>query len=175
MRDFGFQTSFASNAGVSRNATRCASPRSRNAFTLTEILIVLGIIVLMLGIAVPAFNIIRGNRSVDSAVNQVSALLGRARSEAIGLQEKRGVFFFVDPRNGRVTLAEVHEVDKPAGATRDTYLDLVLDPSDQTGQSALDFLVLTPGVGVQVVDDYDPKSASYDDRYIGYNRILGTY
>src|SRR2546423_14080943 len=109
MRDFGFQTSFASNAGVSRNATRCASPRSRNAFTLTEILIVLGIIVLMLAIAVPALNIIRGNRSVDSAVNQVSALLGRARSEAIGLQITTGVMFFRDPRTDQYAAALVRE------------------------------------------------------------------
>src|SRR5436305_737622 len=99
MSDLRFQFSaFESKAVNSRNATRCAAHRFRSAFTLTEILIVLGIIVLMLAIAVPALNIIRGNRSVDSAVNQVSALLGRARSEAIGLQITTGVMFFRDPR-----------------------------------------------------------------------------
>src|SRR5438270_11443720 len=69
----------------------------RNAVTLTEILIILGIIVLRLALAVPAFNFIIGGRSVEGATNQISAFLSRARVDAIGLQEVRGVMFFLDP------------------------------------------------------------------------------
>src|SRR5205085_6804369 len=80
-----------------------------NGFTLTEILIVIGIIVLMLAMAVPALNFIRGSRSIDGAENQISALLGRARSRAIGVQELTGVFFFRDPNTDRDMAAIVHE------------------------------------------------------------------
>src|SRR5690242_9771399 len=87
----------------------------RRAFTLTEILVVIGIIVLMLAIAVPALNFIRGSRSVDSAQNQISALLGRARSKAIGLQELTGVFFFKDINTGRYMASIVHETAAQQG------------------------------------------------------------
>ena len=50
----------------------------RAAFTMTEILIVIALIVLIMGLAVPAFNLITGTRSVDAAENVVTAMLGRA-------------------------------------------------------------------------------------------------
>src|SRR5438105_3430869 len=80
------------------------------AFTLTEILIVISIIVLMLALALPAFNFITGGRSTDAAQNQISAFLARARTEAIGLQETRGLMFFIDPKTpDHVSVAIVHE------------------------------------------------------------------
>src|SRR4051812_37942437 len=97
----------------------------RPAFTLTEILIVIGIIVLLLAMAVPAMRVLTGGRSIDGAENQLSAFLGRARGEAIALQEERGVMFFVDPVSDRVTAVEVF-VTQATGA-RDKYLDLVGD------------------------------------------------
>ena len=44
----------------------------RRGFTLTEILIVIALIVLMLGLAVPAFNLVRGSRSVDGPNHHAS-------------------------------------------------------------------------------------------------------
>ena len=80
---------------------RCAPPSSSpsslgrsvarslasSGFTLTELLVVIGLIVLILAIAVPSFSFITGSASLDGAQNQIAAMLGRARSEAIGLQE----------------------------------------------------------------------------------------
>ena len=51
----------------------------RRGFSLTEILIVIGLIVLMLALAVPTFNFLTGNRSVEGAQNTIAALIGRAR------------------------------------------------------------------------------------------------
>src|SRR5947207_7305858 len=86
----------------------------RPAFSLTEILIVIALIVLLLALAIPAFSFITGSRSIDGAANQISAFLGRARAEAIGLQEVRGVMFFVDPTKQRTNLAIVHETPERA-------------------------------------------------------------
>src|SRR5262245_38098701 len=73
---------------------------TRRAFTVTELLIVIGIIVLVIALAVPAFNVITGSKSIESANNQISAFLARARNEAIGLQEIRGIAFYPDPKQG---------------------------------------------------------------------------
>jgi len=77
------------------------------AFTLTEILIVIGIIVLMLALAVPAFNFITGSRSQNGAENVISAMLGRARSYAIQNNVDAGVIFFSDTVTSRTTMAVV--------------------------------------------------------------------
>ncbi len=67
-------------------------------FTLTEVLIVIGLIVLILAMAVPAFNFITGTRSIEAARNKVAAMIGRARSEAISRNAQVGVVFFRDPK-----------------------------------------------------------------------------
>src|SRR4051794_31459798 len=98
--------------------SRNGKPRG---FTLTEILIVIGLIVLMLGLAVPAFNLIRGSHSIEGAENQISAMISRARADALGLQTTCGVMFYIDTATNRVNVAEVVAADYPnAGApTRD--------------------------------------------------------
>src|SRR5262245_2188336 len=117
---------------------------NRKAFTLTEILIVIGIIVLVIALAVPALSVISGSRSIDGAENNISAMLGRARADALGLQKDTGVFFFVDPATERVTLVEVQAVDGPSPLPADApevYLDLVADR---------DWLALPKGVTAQI-------------------------
>src|SRR2546423_14319985 len=94
----------------------------RSAFTLSEIMVVIVIIVLLLALAVPAFNLIRGSRSVEGAENQVGAMLGRARADAIGLQKPFGVMFFIEPTQDRVAIAEGYATDYPTSGTRDVYL-----------------------------------------------------
>src|SRR5689334_4794503 len=89
-------------------------------FTLTELLVVIAIIVLLLAIAVPLFNVLRGGRSVDSGQNVVSAMLQRARARAIGIQQRRGVFFFNDQTNDRTAMLIVRLLD---GSTQILEID----------------------------------------------------
>src|SRR5689334_2041290 len=79
----------------------------RAGFTAVEIMLVVAIMVLLLAMAVPAFNFITGSRSTDAAQNLVSAMLGRARAYAISSEKYAGVAFFVDPATGRSTMALV--------------------------------------------------------------------
>jgi len=53
--------------------------------------------VLLLALAVPAFNYIMGNRSTQAAENIVSAMLGRARGYAIANQCYCGVAVLLQP------------------------------------------------------------------------------
>jgi len=79
--------------------------RSPNAFTLIELMVVIGIIVIALALAVPSFSFITSARSVEAAQNVVAATLGRARTEAVNTGTYVGVFFFLDPKTDRTTLA----------------------------------------------------------------------
>jgi prepilin-type N-terminal cleavage/methylation domain-containing protein len=81
--------------------------KTRRGFTLTEVVVVIGIIVIILALAVPAFNFITGARSIDAAQNLVAAMVGRARAEAIAQHRNVGVCFFRDPVGDRTTLALV--------------------------------------------------------------------
>src|SRR5262249_42751025 len=144
------------------------------AFTLTEILIVVALIVLMLGMAIPAFHLIAGTRSVEGAENQITALLGRARSDALGLQKPHGIMFFIRDEgpninaalhNGQVYVAEVYAAPYPEPAaaplpTRGVYLDLVPNT---------DFIALPAGVLAQVLNNDDPNNP------VAANRIYDRY
>lgn len=94
----------------------------RSAFTLTEVLVVIGIIVLVMAMAVPAFNYVSGARSQEAASNVVSAMVARARNMAVSNARHTGVFFRLDPITDRTTL---YIVERDAGAARDP------DPMDR--------------------------------------------
>lgn len=146
-----------------RRALRRASPRS--AFTMAELLIVIALIVLLLGLAVPAFNLLSGGKSIEGATNQISAALGRARAEAIGLQKVTGVLFFIDPKTQRRSMAIVQAVD-PLTDHANSGAEVWLDVVDEN-----DFLPLPAGIGVQVIDDcaMNATNVRQDDGYIGFN------
>jgi type II secretory pathway pseudopilin PulG len=80
---------------------------SARAFTLTELLIVIGIIVLFITLALPAFNLISGSKSIAGAENILNAMLGRAHSEAIGVQDYRGLAIYRDAATDRYSGAIV--------------------------------------------------------------------
>jgi hypothetical protein len=112
---------------------------------MSELLIVIGIIVLLVTLAVPAFNAITGGRSIDAAENNVSAVLVRAREDAVALQEPRGAIFFPDPETGRVTVAEVYFYDRTnSNLAISQAIDLLTDR---------DTLSLPIGVGCRVLTD----------------------
>jgi type II secretory pathway pseudopilin PulG len=133
------------------------------AFTVTELLIVIGVIVLALALAVPAFNFITGSKSIDTAQNNISAFLARARNEAIGLQQYRGVFFFIDPKTARVNMALVSQA--AADSSRSVNVDLYLDLADT------DTVALPQGVGIQFINNSGLTMAGgkVNDGYIGFN------
>jgi Tfp pilus assembly protein FimT len=74
---------------------------------MAELLVVIGIMVLIVTLAIPAFSVITGNRSIDATQNQLQAIIGRARQEALGLQDYRGVLLFTDPNTGRICAVQV--------------------------------------------------------------------
>jgi hypothetical protein len=116
----------------------------------------------MMALAVPAFNAIRGSRSIEGAQNQSSALIGRARADAIGVQKPHGVLFFLDTATDRVAVAVVRAAGYPDQALnpdRDVYLELEPD---------VDILQLPPGIMVQVRDSANAGGAA-GDRYMGFN------
>jgi len=116
--------------------------RSRHGFTLTEILIVIGLILLVVTLAVASFSTITGGRSVDAAQNQISAALARARQDAMGLQEPRGIVFFPDANTGRTVAAEVYLKN---WSDRSPLLELLPDREE---------MELSVGVGCQVFPHY---------------------
>jgi hypothetical protein len=63
--------------------------------------------------AMPVFRFITGSRSQEGTANQIAAMLGRVRSEAIGLQKPIGVAFFTDGSTGRSSMAEVEFASCP--------------------------------------------------------------
>lgn len=143
-------------------------------FTLAELLIVIGIIVLVAILAVPAFRTMTGSRSTEAAQNQLAGILGRARAEAIQLQEVHGVAFFFDRDRTRVQAVLVSQTKPPivpvtpipaTAGLPDIYLDLTPDR---------DPLLLPSGVGLQVVDNCNvanaPGAARGDDGYLGFNK-----
>jgi type II secretory pathway pseudopilin PulG len=130
--------------------------RHPRGFTLTEVLIIIGIIVLLMALAVPAFNVITGARSIDGAQNNVSAFLGRARQEAMALQQVAGVMFYLDRATQNPAMALVYATERLGTDTSppEVMLDVIADT---------EAVQLPRGIGLQAIDD-----ASVD-RYLGFN------
>jgi prepilin-type N-terminal cleavage/methylation domain-containing protein len=158
------------NAVAQRPATPRvpASPRPRvsfrrRGFTLIEMLIVMGIIILAITLAIPTIRALTGSKSTQSAQNTIAAYLASTRSDAIGLQQTRGVIFLLDQTSGRITLAEVGP-SQSITQLGIVVLDLVPDR---------DPLPLPPGVGAWTIKDrYFPTGAADPFptyRYLGYN------
>ncbi len=112
----------------------------RRGFTLVEISMVVVIAVLLLVVAVPAFQVITGGRSLDSAQNQLAGVLGRAWQDAVGAGDFRGVLIYTDPNTERLMAFEVY-FPNPGG---DTTLELVPNRDD---------VLLPIGVSAAMIED----------------------
>ncbi len=93
--------------GRSRDVRHSAFGIRHSAFTLIEILVVLGIVTLIAALGVPVYNALSGSRSVEAAQNQVAAYIGQARTIAINEGKTAGVLFYVDPATERTAMAIV--------------------------------------------------------------------
>ena len=92
-----------------------------SGFTLLEVMVVAVIVVLMLAMALPVFRAITGSRSEAGATNHITAMLNRARTDAIGLQKTMGVAFIVNSSTQAQTMAEVEFPDCAGWNNLTTY------------------------------------------------------
>ena len=171
-----------------------AAARRRGGFTLAEMLVVIGIILLVLAIAVPAFTAIIGSRSKEAAQNLIAASLVRARTEAIRRGTPCGVLFYVDPDTQQSALAlvqfgasgepdtynENHPFVRGAeyqgGSTNPLTAPAYPDADDEPAMTADRVVVLSAdGLGGAAADDpttpfhenvYPPKYAAFNGRPI---------
>ena len=85
------------NAAYARRKSRlprCAHP----AFTLVEMIVVVAIILVILGIALPALTTLWDERKVSEAQNTIQGLLMTTRAKALQAVSgvDSGIFFFID-------------------------------------------------------------------------------
>jgi type II secretory pathway pseudopilin PulG len=131
----------------------------KQGFTLVEMLVVLGIMIVILVSAVPVFNTMTGNHSLAAAQNQVAAALGTARSDAVYYRQTIGMFFFVDPTTGQVAMAEVQADPQTNGGTTyvpgTTYAPIGISPNNS----------LTPNNGsvnaLELVNNWDSTQGKF--------------
>lgn len=130
----------------------------------------MGVIVIAIAMAVPAIRYLTGSKSEQAAQNAVTAMLARARSDAIALQTPQGVLFTIDQATDRVMMYQVVKSPPPVAGSPDpvgiTYLDLTPDR---------DPLLLPTGIrALTIKDTYHPTAPVINDpfppyRYLGYN------
>jgi type II secretory pathway pseudopilin PulG len=144
--------------------SRIERQAGRRGFTMTEMLVIIGIILLVLAIALPAFTAIVGSRSIESAQNIVSASVVRARGEAIRRGQPCGVYFYVDPDSGRTGVAVV-TLDPLADLDRyDEYKSFTRGTMEPTG---------LPSVTLDYQGgSYDPLSGVVDEPSMTSDRAV---
>jgi len=84
------------------NTCRQARGRGREirAFTLIELLTVIGIIVLVLALALPNFVSMMKGRKWEAAISSIQTMVMRARALATNVRKDFSVEFLIDPDNG---------------------------------------------------------------------------
>lgn len=179
---------YSGSSFIRSTARTAALDPSSLGFTLTELLVVISIIVLLLALAVPALKVLGGGRDIASGENQIAAILGRGRAQAIADRTVAGVMFFLDPKDSRVKAAIVEEspatitlpsivtFNPPPGGTISLELatDALSGGNVISGNPVADIFLMPPGVGVQVLDDCVVDTTTNpptrrDDGYLGFN------
>ncbi len=85
---------------------------AHSAFTLTEIMVVVGIVVIILVIAIPAFSVWE-SRKREEAINLVSGLLQTAQTQAMTGKKSLGLFFYVNPSDNAQYIWPIEPYPEP--------------------------------------------------------------
>jgi type II secretory pathway pseudopilin PulG len=97
-------------------------PALRPGYTLVEMLIVVGIVMLLLSMTLLAVRFVRDGDRVTAAASQIQSFLGGARDRAIYARKPRGVRLFLDSTNPR-TVTSMAYID-PAETWTDGLIQL---------------------------------------------------
>ncbi len=135
------------------------------AFSLIEILVVMVIIVLLLGISIPAIKGMTGSNSIAASGNMIAAFLDLARQDAISKNKVIEVRFYDCVSDGRLKnfcAFQLFEIDPSGAATpqckvqilpstviiaRDKSLSTLLDSSRTKIWTEVDPMVKIPNIG----------------------------
>lgn len=74
-------------------------PGAKRGFTLMELLVVMGIIITIVAISIPAVNTLTKGNSQRQAVNMVTAYIANARTIAMSTGRQAGVIFYEEKNN----------------------------------------------------------------------------
>lgn len=119
----GGQLSPAHGRGLRLPRTTDHGPRTRGGFTLTELLVVIGLLMILTAMTVTAVNFTMNEERLRSGARQLQSYLEGARNRAIHAGEPRGVRFILDENvTKQVTLDNGSVIDAPFTATAMTYI-----------------------------------------------------
>src|SRR5690606_24387847 len=105
-----------------------------------------------IAVAIPAFNVITGRRSIAGAQNLLSAEVANVRMRAIAQQRHMGLLFFLDSGE-RVTLRRCEVVDRYPSS------EMMIDLAPES-----DPVALPPGISMQFLR----ATGSPVGRYAGF-------
>ena len=148
-----------------------SSRRIRRGFTLIEMLVVIGIIVMAMTLAIPAIRSLTGSRSQEATQNMVTTALGSARARAMAMQRVTGIMFCVDSSTDRVNCAMVEETPQEPTDPTDvtiTYLNLVQDVDPITLPAGLRVFAMKDTLSPQL-NPSNRFQEYFTGRYMGYD------
>ncbi|GIK15224.1 MAG: hypothetical protein BroJett003_01880 [Planctomycetota bacterium] len=164
--------------------TREMKPARRSAFTLTELLVVIGIVVLLALAAVPAINQMWEQRKISEAETILRGALMNARQRALGTTEA-GLLFYLDGA-GVQHVVLIQRADEPLSARYDeggnpkyTTVD-PLDPSVRVDLISSSRFEIVPGVQFTIPKPIraapsaallDPARNARRDRQLSFERF----